>query len=781
MANDFRRLSKQERILWSLLESMDDFLHEYLDDRDHGELQPRLAKLDEAYIKFSDVRIQIEVILEDLDEGNDDDEDSQTRVEQKETRMKENKDTFKEFVNRYFSIKQQLLSKMDSIPTQPVRQSSSNPDPLLPCHTKYPELTLPTFNGKLSDWINFRDNFRSLIHDNQQLNDMDKFNYLRASLTNDALLQINQIQVAAMNYGLAWSTLQSKYEKHKLIAQEHMKELFAAVDMQTESFEGLNALLTTFKTNLQQLEKLGQRTSDWSTLLAFMLSQKLDTETYRLWETHHASKNVPTYEAMIVFLETQCSILQSTANRHQNDEQRKFSASVSHSMIASERLCPVCRNGPHQIESCSRFGRMRVIDRKELVRRLKLCFNCLNNDHFVSDCTRRSCSKCEQRHHYLLHPYSPSRSSQSYFTNYPQDPRRPQRANSESRSEPYTQHDQSRTNNYEHSQNSSQSTQQPPPTNTPTVSHHTATVLSTQPHAHTAILSTAIVMLADSSGNTILARALLDNGSQICLMTKELSQKLKFERFQENLPVKGVGGSTNVSKESVLARIVSCSSSFTSAERKFYVLSQITIDLPQRTIDVSSWKLPPSISLADPDFYKSSSVDLVIGVSTFYDVLLPNQMRIGDDGPILQNSHLGWIVAGELPETTVVSYSAMTPTDSSDKTAKDLVRVQFPHWRTVLFVIYLVSFLTSCLFDDFVSPTITQVKMFLQELWREKLSLDETWKTKRQLYQLKCKGKLTVFHKVPIPRWITFYKDLLVCRIRALHDSLSNPRQSAIV
>ncbi|XP_055589280.1 uncharacterized protein LOC129741568 [Uranotaenia lowii] len=677
MADDIRRLSKQERMLWSLLENMDDFLHEYVEGRDQGELQPRLAKLDEAYTRFSDLRIQIEIILEDLD-GENDDDDSKVRVERKESRKEENKELFKEFVNRYFSIKQQLLSKMESIPTQPVHPISSIPNPVLPCHTKYPELTLPTFTGKLSDWINFRDNFRSLIHDNPQLNDMDKFNYLRTSLRNDALLQINQIQVAAMNYGLAWNTLQTKYENHKLIAQEHMKEIFAAPVMQTESFEGLNTLLTTFKTNLQQLEKLGQRTSDWSTLLAFVLSQKLNSETYRLWETYHASKNVPTYEAMVVFLETQCSILQSTANRRENDVQRNIEgASFSHSTIALERLCPVCRNGPHQIESCSRFGRMRVIDRKELVRRLRLCFNCLDNGHFVLDCTRRSCSKCEQRHHYLLHPYSPNRSSQSSITNYPQVPRRPQRANSESRSEPYTQHDQSRTNNYEHSQNNSQSTQQPPPTNTPTVSHHTATVLSTQPHAHTAILSTAIVMLADSSGNTVLARALLDNGSQICLMTKELSQKLKFERFQENLSVKGVGGSTNVSKVSVLARIVSCSSSFTFAERKFYVLSQITLDLPQRSIDVSSWKLPPSISLADPDFYKSSSVDLVIGVSTFYDVLLPNQMRIGDDGPILQNSHLGWIVAGELPETTVMSYSAMTPTDSPDEPAKDMVSCMF--------------------------------------------------------------------------------------------------------
>ncbi|XP_055604469.1 uncharacterized protein LOC129752723 [Uranotaenia lowii] len=487
---------------------------------------------------------------------------------------------------------------------------------------------------------------------------MDKFNYLRTSLRDDALLQINQIHVSAINYGLAWSILESKYENHKLIAQEHMKALFAAPAMRMESFEGLNVLLTTFKTNLQQLEKLGQKTSDWSALLAFMLSQKLDAGTYRLWETHHASKNVPSYEAMVEFLENQCSILQSTANRSGNDYQRNFRAPISHSTVTVERFCLVCGNGSHKVEHCSRFSRMRVIDRKVLIRRLGLCFNCLDSEHLVADCSVNSCPKCGLRHHHLLHPYSPDHRNPSDNRNFSQAPRRPKRANSESRSESYLQLDQSQTQPL---QNNSPPIQQPPPTNTPIVSHHTTTLVSTETQPHNAILSTAVVMLADSSGNTVLARALLDNGSQICLMTEKLSQKLKFERFRENLLVKGVGGSTNVAKESVLARIVSCTSSFTSAERNFFVLPQITLDLPQRNIDVNTWKLPSSISLADPDFNKSGPVDLVIGVSAFYEMLLPNQMRINDDGPILQNTHLGWIVAGQLPETTVLSCSTVIP------------------------------------------------------------------------------------------------------------------------
>ncbi|XP_055603976.1 uncharacterized protein LOC129752213 [Uranotaenia lowii] len=650
MADDLRYLSKKERILWNLLESLEDFLQNYKNDSDHGSIQPRLAKLDEAYDTFCDLRTQIEVILDD---GEDDSVDEDDR---KETQKKESKKLFKEFMNQYFSLKQQLLSKIRPVPAGSTQHTSSQFDSALPCHTRYPELTLPIFSGELSKWINFRDNFRSLIHENPLLNDVDKFNYLRTSLRDDALLQINQIQVSATNYGLAWTTLESKYENHKLIAQEHMGALFAAPSMRSESFEGLNALLTTFKINLQQLEKLGQDTRRWSALLAFMLSQKLDTDTFRLWETHHASKNVPSYEAMVEFLENQCSILQSTASRSASENHRNVRAPTSHSTVTMQCFCSICENGSHTPEQCSRFSKMRVIDRRVLIRRLGLCFNCLDSGHFVAECSRSFCPKCGQRHHFLLHPYSPNRNSQSTMQSFLQTPERPQRANSQPRRQPETQ-DQSRTSIDQFPQ-SSQSTQQPPPTNTPTVSHHTSTLHSTQQHTHTAILSTAVVKLADSNGNTVYARALLDNGSQISLITEELSKRLNFVRVRESLPVKGVGGATHVSKESVFARVLSCISSFTTAERKFFVLPRITLDLPQRSVDVSNWRLPSSISLADPDFYKSSPVDLVLGVSTFYDVLLPNQMRLSNGGPILQNSHLGWIIAGELPETRGTFWNA---------------------------------------------------------------------------------------------------------------------------
>ncbi|XP_062541003.1 uncharacterized protein LOC134209034 [Armigeres subalbatus] len=595
---DLRQLVKQERHARISLDNIEEFLLSYQEDRDRGAVDLRVKKLDEIYEKYCEVRVSIEVLTDDLDVGEgpsgDGEEDASRLSAMAEARQRENEEIFKEFENKYFRLKQALLSKV-SIPTEVGVERK--PEVSQSSRTRFPELKLPTFSGRLSEWINFRDNFTSLIHDNAQLSTIDKFNYLRASLKDEALLQVNQIQVTSSNYTIAWGVLESKFENHKLIAQEHLKALFAVAPMKAESFQALNHILMTFKINLQQLEKLGEDTEQWSTLLAFMLSQKLDDDTLRQWETHHSSKNIPSYKARTTVL---------FYNQHR---------------------------------------RVRV------------------------------------RHHTLLHPYvNVAGQGQNVNQSSSQKNNRgPQAANSQ-----FQQSNQAQTrNNSQHLQTtpipstSSQNARPPPPTNPSTV-HHTATQSKTHHHSKTALLSTAIVKLGDRHGNTVLARALLDSGSQISLITENLSQRLNFRRLRENLPVKGVGGSLSVAKQSVLATILSCNSEYKSCEVQFYVLSKITSSLPQQHIDTSSWNLPTGVCLADPNFNEPGAIDVILGVTVFYDLLLSAQLKLSNSGPILRDTELGWIVAGELPETACVSYSTVA---SSSVTTEQVFEELSKFWE----------------------------------------------------------------------------------------------------
>nr|XP_029716184.1 uncharacterized protein LOC115259599 [Aedes albopictus] len=65
------------------------------------------------------------------------------------------------------------------------------------------------------------------------------------------------------------------------------------------------------------------------------------------------------------------------------------------------------------------------------------------------------------------------------------------------------------------------------------------------------------------------------------------------------------------------------------------------------SVPVDHWKLPKDLFLADPEFNRSSDVDLILGSQHFFDCF-PTAARIqlSNSLPILVESEFGWIVAG---------------------------------------------------------------------------------------------------------------------------------------
>lgn len=121
------------------------------------------------------------------------------------------------------------------------------------------------------------------------------------------------MELSAANYAVAWQELQLRYENKKLIVKAHIDALFAVEGLKKESYDGLNHLISEFEKNLQMLDKIGEKTANWSTILVHMVCSRLDPATLRNWETHHNSKTVPTYQNLIAFLRNHCAVLQSVA------------------------------------------------------------------------------------------------------------------------------------------------------------------------------------------------------------------------------------------------------------------------------------------------------------------------------------------------------------------------------------------------------------------------------------------------------------------------------------
>ena len=69
------------------------------------------------------------------------------------------------------------------------------------------------------------------------------------------------------------------------------------------------------------------------------------------------------------------------------------------------RQCKIC-NGKHGVWKCEVFQRMDINSKWSAVKKEKLCFCCLGDDHYSKDCKRRKkcgIKNCDKDHHKMLH------------------------------------------------------------------------------------------------------------------------------------------------------------------------------------------------------------------------------------------------------------------------------------------------------------------------------------------------------------------------------------------
>ncbi|KAK9752867.1 Pao retrotransposon peptidase [Popillia japonica] len=82
------------------------------------------------------------------------------------------------------------------------------------------------------------------------------------------------------------------------------------------------------------------------------------------------------------------------------------------------------------------------------------------------------------------------------------------------------------------------------------------------------------------------------------------------------------------------------------------VVPEISGYLPQFKFDISSWRIPANIELADPRFNTPGSIDVLLGANIFWNLLQIGRVTLGFDKPLLQKTRLGWILAGSIGDTS---------------------------------------------------------------------------------------------------------------------------------
>lgn len=442
----------------------------------------------------------------------------------------------------------------------------------------------------------------------------------------EAARVISNLEVSEANYAEAWSLLCGRYNNKRQLINNHLNSLFSIEPLQRESDKALRFLSDHVTKNLRALKNLGQPTDTWDTVVIHMLTTKLDQSTGTKWEEYRNNLDeLPTLEDFKKFLNNRADVLESIY-RSKKDKQPSNSlnaqarAPVNNSsgskpvkftksfLISGQhptpRPCVLCQ-GKHRAYECNVLKALSEEERWAQVNKLKLCHNCLRPDHDVRRCRLSGCRVCKGRHNTLLHKQHDSQSS-------------PPTCNIE--------------------------------TNDNTGEASNSSISMSVVSSNEVLLSTALIEVINPNDNRKeIVKALLDCGSQSSFMSDSLKCRLQLSSQPLNATnILGIGNaSLNVTPERCHAQIKSLNTPFTTS-LDFLVLPQITDQLPKRYFDIRQLNLPSSLTLADPTFNQPSQIDLLLGADIFWQLISPKQHSLGNKQPILQDSKLGWLIAGSI-------------------------------------------------------------------------------------------------------------------------------------
>ncbi|XP_065085731.1 uncharacterized protein LOC135707774 [Ochlerotatus camptorhynchus] len=247
-----------------------------------------------------------------------------------------------EFETSYFRVKGFLLAVNKNEPTSPRNSSSSSLNTQSPksSHVRLPDIKLPVFAGNLDQWLNFHDLFVSLVHSSHELSNIQKFYYLRSSLSGDALKLVQTIAISANNYQVAWNLLLDHYQNPVRLKQSYVDSLFEFPSVKKESASELHSLVEKFEANVKVLHQLGEKTEYWDILLIRMLSIRLDPTTRRDWEEHASTLNAVSFQNLTTFIQRRVSVLQTIGKTTETPSPINFSKKPVQRVVASHGASP---------------------------------------------------------------------------------------------------------------------------------------------------------------------------------------------------------------------------------------------------------------------------------------------------------------------------------------------------------------------------------------------------------------------------------------------------------
>ena len=523
---------------------------------------------------------------------------------------------------------------------------------------RLPKLALPIFTGNPLKWQTFWDSYKAAVHDNHSLCDIQKFNYLKAHLAEDAARSIEGIPLTETNYTQTIKILEERFGQTHKITNAHMQALLDLPNP-TESAVNLRAFYDRMENHVRSLEALGKTQDTYGDLLVPIILSKLPiTVKHNIIRQHGATdlnlaqlrknvlKEIQILEASeetnkLTYFSNSLNSISSTssllanASQHKEPERDRLNSRSNKqpSPFPKPRPCVFCK-GSHKPNDCTKVNDPAA--RKLIVSQANLCFNCLNN-HRVSQCkSKNRCRQCHQKHHTSL----------CLGIKKPNEQPEPNAHKDVKDKDGNLQCSCTCTKNAP-TPGTTNTIQQTPPNSTSTLASNLHTNLSDNKHLHRRTLLKTAIATVESQEKAATAHILFDEGAQRSFITEELAKKLNLTADKtETLHLSVFGGDQTTVKKFDVVTVNLRTDNGQTIPIQVVVIPVITV--PQRNhVTTAIHDLPylKGLKLAHPvTSDEQFIITLLIGADHYWDVVEDNIIR--GSGPTAAKSKIGYLLSG---------------------------------------------------------------------------------------------------------------------------------------
>ena len=508
---------------------------------------------------------------------------------------------------------------------------------------KMTDLAVPKFSGRIEHYIDFWEEFQHAVDKKTDLDNCTKLLYLKQSILDPGLKStIADLGIKDDSYSAAVRLLKDRFNKPRVLHRQYCEAL-KCVPVNEDTRVSITKMADQVQhllTGLTRIKSLGA-----SEILTSIAELSMSKELKHLWLTHTSKvTTTPPVEDLLVFLrekadqiegeEATAAPKQAQRKKPSHHKPGKGIANVSTTpvpvQVASpvapttktsvqrgaaqagtytcKYSCPLCAE-KHYPYHCEVFKAYTAPQRKEHVRLHSLCTNCLKAGHAPSECrSTYKCKTCRGNHNSLLHEDQTIPSvSVSVATN-------------------------------------------PPVCTTNATTKVDRTVLQD------CLLMTSQVLVTGPTGTTILARALLDSGSTLSIVSDRVQRVLELKPLGNEVKVQGVG-SASESDCCPLTNVVLTSNYQPdwSHNLTVAVMKRVTRNIPIRNASaVREMPHLQGIKLADEKFDMPSPVDILLGQDIWQKLFLPGEATGPKGTPAAWHTVFGWVILGQFtPEAPV--------------------------------------------------------------------------------------------------------------------------------